>query len=64
MAKMNKTTHPDKDVKQGEHSYIAGRNTNLYSHNENHVAVPRENGINLPQVPAIPLTLGHIPKGV
>ena len=48
-------------MEQGEHSSIAGGSANLYNHFENQFGGFSEQGIVLPQEPAIPL-LGIYPE--
>ena len=55
------TTFAGEDVEQGEHSFMAGGSTNLYSHFGNQYGGSRKLEINLPQDSEIQL-LGTYPK--
>ena len=58
------TDHDDKNVEQGEHSFIAGGSVNLYSHFGNQYdGFSKKLGIGITQDPAITLR-GIYPKDI
>jgi hypothetical protein len=57
------TAHAGEDVKQGEHSFIAGERENSYNHLENQLAVSQKIGNNSTQDLAIPLMVIYSKDG-
>ena len=56
------TAHGWEDLKQGEHTYIAGMSANLFNHCGNQYGSSSGNGNQFTSRPSS-ITPGHIPKG-